>query len=130
MKYTIPLHIFFRYTRIMEKDFCRGLYTSLFCVIIPTLFPYFLRFWYPYILLHFKCFFLLVNIIIIQELISVYTSCKFTLASHIFFLELLTLVLTSVKASSLQNSAPAHSICTSCTNVYTSTLWLKRLKRV
>ena len=46
MKYTIPLHIFFHYTRIMEKDLCRGLYTSLFCVIIPTLFPYFLRFWY------------------------------------------------------------------------------------
>ena len=43
----------------MEKDLCRGLYTSLFCVIIPTLFPYFLRFWYPYILLHFKCFLLL-----------------------------------------------------------------------
>ena len=60
MKYTIPLHIFFHYTRIMEKDLCRGLYTSLFCVIIPTLFPYFLRFWYPYILLHFKCFLLLV----------------------------------------------------------------------
>ena len=30
------------------------MYTSLFCVIIPTLFPYFLPFWYPYILLHFK----------------------------------------------------------------------------
>ena len=45
----------------MEKDLCRGLYTSLFCVIIPTLFPYFLRFWYPYILLHFKCFLLLVT---------------------------------------------------------------------
>ena len=59
-EYTIPLHIFFHYTRIMEKDLCRGLYTSLFCVIIPTLFPYFLRFWYPYILLHFKCFLLLV----------------------------------------------------------------------
>ena len=44
----------------MEKDLCRGLYTSLFCVIIPTLFPYFLQFWYPYILLHFKCFLLLV----------------------------------------------------------------------
>ena len=45
----------------MEKDLCKGLYTSLFCVIIPTLFPYFLRFWYPYILLHFKCFLLLVK---------------------------------------------------------------------
>ena len=63
MKYTIPLHIFFHYTRIMEKDLCRGLYTSLFCVIIPTLFPYFLRFWYPYILLHFKCFLLLLHMV-------------------------------------------------------------------
>ena len=64
MKYTIPLHIFFSlYTYYnMEKDLCKGLYTSLFCVIIPTLFPYFLRFWYPYILLHFKCFLLLVYI--------------------------------------------------------------------
>ena len=48
----------------MEKDLCRGLYTSLFCVIIPTLFPYFLQFWYPYILLHFKCFLLLVQIFV------------------------------------------------------------------
>ena len=71
MKYTIPLHIFFHYTRIMEKDLCRGLYTSLFCVIIPTLFPYFLRFWYPYILLHFKCFLLLVNKLSVESLIWV-----------------------------------------------------------
>ena len=46
-----------------EKRYVGGLYTSLFCVIIPTLFPYFLRFWYPYILLHFKCFLLLVYVI-------------------------------------------------------------------
>ena len=32
-------------------------------MIIPTLFPYFLQFWYPYILLHFKCFLLLVYVI-------------------------------------------------------------------
>jgi len=32
----------------------------LFYVIIPPLFLYFLPFCYPYILLHFKCFLLLV----------------------------------------------------------------------
>ena len=60
--YNPPTYLFSLYT-YMEKDLCRGLYTSLFCVIIPTLFPYFLRFWYPYILLHFKCFLLLVIIL-------------------------------------------------------------------
>ena len=35
-----------------------GMKTSLFCAIIPTLFPYFLPFWYPYILLHFEMFFI------------------------------------------------------------------------
>jgi len=34
----------------------------LFYVIIPPLFLYFLLFCYPYILLHFKCFLLLVNL--------------------------------------------------------------------
>ena len=58
MKYTIPLHIFFHYTRIWKKISVGGLYTSLFCAIIPTLFPYFLPFWYPYILLHFQMFFI------------------------------------------------------------------------
>ena len=29
-----------------------GLYTELFCAIIPTLFSYFLLFYYPHILLH------------------------------------------------------------------------------
>ena len=40
-----------------EKRYVGGLNTSLFCAIIPTLFPYFLPFWYPYILLHFEMFF-------------------------------------------------------------------------
>jgi len=31
-----------------------GLYTEVFYAIIPTLFPYFLPFCYPYILLHFN----------------------------------------------------------------------------
>ena len=55
--YNPPTYLFSLYT-YMEKDLCRGLYTSLFCVIIPTLFPYFLPFWYPYILLHFQMFFI------------------------------------------------------------------------
>ena len=30
--YTIPLHIFFHYTRIMEKDLCRGVvYFTVLC---------------------------------------------------------------------------------------------------
>ena len=39
-----------------------GLYTSLFCVIIPTLFPYFLPFWYLYILHWLTCAMYNVNI--------------------------------------------------------------------
>ena len=58
VKYTIPLHIFFHYTRIWKKISVGGLYTSLFCAIIPALFPYFLPFWYPCILLHFQMFFI------------------------------------------------------------------------
>jgi len=45
----------------MEKDPCRGA-VYLFYVIIPPLFLYFLPFCYPYILLHFKCFLLLVHV--------------------------------------------------------------------
>jgi len=37
----------------------------LFYVMIPPLFLYFLPFCYPYILLHFKCFLLLVIIVCI-----------------------------------------------------------------
>ena len=44
---------FFPYTCTIEKDPCGGLYTWLFYMIVPTLFPYFLQFCYPYILLHF-----------------------------------------------------------------------------
>ena len=33
-----------------------GLYTEKFYAIFPTLFPYFLLFCYPYILLHSVCF--------------------------------------------------------------------------
>ena len=59
MKYSIPLQrsfsIIYMYN---EKRYVGGLNTSLFCAIIPTLFPYFLPFWYPYILLHFEMFFI------------------------------------------------------------------------
>jgi len=41
----------------MEKDPCKGV-VYLFYVIIPPLFLYFLPFFYPYILLYFKCFFI------------------------------------------------------------------------
>ena len=38
----------------MEEDLCRGVvYLTVLCGHIPTLFPYFLVFRYPYILLHF-----------------------------------------------------------------------------
>ena len=44
----------------MEEDLCRG-GCILHCYVRSSLlFPYFLPFWYPYILLHFKCFLLLV----------------------------------------------------------------------
>jgi len=38
----------------------RFVYLTVLCGHIPALFPYFLVFCYPYILLHFKCFLLLV----------------------------------------------------------------------
>ena len=58
MKYTTPLQRSFSIYVYNEKRYVGGLYTSLFCAIIPTLFPYFLPFWYPYILLHFQMFFI------------------------------------------------------------------------
>ena len=64
--YIPPLHLFFFITRVYGKRSREGgLYTSLFCVIIPTLFPYFLLFWYPYILLHFPCFYYLSNFVMV-----------------------------------------------------------------
>ena len=63
VKYTTPLQRSFSIYVYNEKRYVGGLYTSLFCVIIPTLFLYFLPFWYPYILLHFKCFLSLVYVI-------------------------------------------------------------------
>ena len=45
-------------TSIWNKISVGVLYISLFCAIIPTLFPYFLPFWYPYILSHFQMFFI------------------------------------------------------------------------
>ena len=53
--FIIHVHI---YMCIWNKISVGGLYTSLFCAIIPTLFPYFLPFWYPYILSHFQMFFI------------------------------------------------------------------------
>ena len=58
VKYTTPLQRSFSIYMYNEKRYVGGLYTSLFCAIIPTLFPYFLPFWYPYILLHFQMFFI------------------------------------------------------------------------
>ena len=47
----------------MEEDLCRGVvYLTVLCGHIPTLFPCFLVFRYPYILLHFKCFLLLYTV--------------------------------------------------------------------
>ena len=42
---------------------CRGDCILHCCVRLSLLFPFFLPFWYPYILLHFKCFLLLVYVI-------------------------------------------------------------------
>ena len=58
VKYTTPLQRSFSIILYVynEKRYVGGLYTSLFCVIIPALL-YFLPFWYPYILLHFQMFF-------------------------------------------------------------------------
>ena len=128
MKYTILLHIFFHYTRIMEKDLCRGLYTSLFCVIIPTLFPYFLRFWYPYILLHFKYFLLLVEFRVPANRVTClqnvakcsslpYTPTHHTVCIHTTRFE----VAAQVSWSSHSNAhppIPGHTTCCSACYVY------------
>ena len=63
MKYTTPLQRSCSIYMYNEKRYVGGLYTSLFCAIIPTLFPYFLPFWYPYSCYIFKCFLLLVYVI-------------------------------------------------------------------
>jgi len=47
----------------------------LFDVIIPPLFPYFLPLCYPYILLHFKCFLLLVYLVTLSILPSTNVAC-------------------------------------------------------
>ena len=58
VKYTISPTYLSSLFMYMEKDLCRGdCILHGFCVIIPTLFPYFLPFWFPYILLHFQMFF-------------------------------------------------------------------------
>ena len=71
MKYTTPLQRSFSIYVNNEKRYVGGLYTSLFCVIIPALFPYFLPFWYPYILLHFQMFLFLITCL-----------CLFLAAAH------------------------------------------------
>jgi len=53
----LSIHLFFDIHILWNKIPVGGLYTSLFHVIIPPLFLYFLPFCYPYILLHFKCSF-------------------------------------------------------------------------
>ena len=59
-KYTItPTYLFSLYM-YKEEDLCRG-DCILHCYVRSSLlFPYFLPFWYPYILIHFECFILLV----------------------------------------------------------------------
>jgi len=52
------------------KSVCGGLYAKLFYAFICTLFPYFLPFCYPYILLHFRVFLLLKNLIIYLKLLA------------------------------------------------------------
>ena len=55
--YNPPTYLFSLYT-YMEKDLCRGVvYFTVLCDH-PCLFPYFMPFWYPYILLHFQMFFI------------------------------------------------------------------------
>ena len=58
--YNPPTYLF-HYTRIWNKISVWGLYTSLFCAIIPTLFPYFCRSGIPTSCHIFKCFLLLVH---------------------------------------------------------------------
>ena len=49
-----------RYADTLLTELC----TELFYAIIPPLFLYFLPFCYPYILLHFICFLLLVHVVL------------------------------------------------------------------
>ena len=56
--YNHPYISFFIVHVYMEEDLCRG-GCILHCYVRSSLlFPYFLPFWYPYILLHFKMFFI------------------------------------------------------------------------
>ena len=58
--YNHPYISFFIVHVYMEEDLCRG-DCILHCYVRSSLlFPYFLPFWYPYILIHFECFLLLV----------------------------------------------------------------------
>ena len=60
--YNPPYISFFIIHVYMEEDLCRG-GCILHCYVRSSLlFPYFLPFWYPYILLHFNVFLLLVSI--------------------------------------------------------------------
>ena len=62
--YNHPYISFFIVHVYMEEDLCRG-DCILHCYVRSSLlFPYFLPFWYPYILLHFKCFLLLVYVLV------------------------------------------------------------------
>ena len=54
--YNPPTYLFSLYTYIWKKISVGGLYTSLFCAIIPALFPYFCRSGIPTSCYIFKCF--------------------------------------------------------------------------
>ena len=58
-----PYVSFLRYTVLWKKIPVGGYILDCFYVIIPTLFLHSFPFCYPYILLHFQCFLLLVYVI-------------------------------------------------------------------
>jgi len=67
----------------MEKDSCRGVVYLFVYVIIPPLFLYFLPFCYPYILLHFKCFLLLVQYLVGGRDLSLWARFWWLLEPHL-----------------------------------------------
>ena len=79
-------------------------------MIIPTLFPYFLPFWYPYILLHFKCFLLLCKLGFISKLPTFLLSVR-QLSATMLHLEQEILVVIVCLATSLTSSLWMDRLC-------------------
>ena len=76
--YNHPYISFFIVHVYMEKDLCRG-GCILHCYVRSSLlFPYFLPFWYPYILLHFQMFFITCILLFPILLIQLYCLYVFT----------------------------------------------------